>query len=213
MYRLPDLPYPYEALTPHVDGRTMTIHHSKHHAGYVDKLNKALENEPELRTREVEDLLTELDSLPEDVRAAVRDHGGGHANHTLFWSIMSPAGGGAPEGELADRIDDELGGFDTFRKRFGEAAAGRFGSGWAWLTVDGDARLSVTSTPNQDSPLSDGQIPILGLDVWEHAYYLHYQNRRPEYVEAWWNVVSWTHVAQRYEAAVARSAAAEPVPA
>jgi Fe-Mn family superoxide dismutase len=197
MYTLPDLPYAHDALEPHIDARTMEIHHGKHHQGYVNNLNKALEGHTELASKSVEDLVANLSSVPESIRTAVRNNGGGHANHSLFWTVMSPNGGGAPGGDLAAAIDRDLGGFDKFKETFAGAAGGRFGSGWAWLVVDG-GKLAVTSTPNQDNPLTDGKTPILGLDVWEHAYYLHYQNRRPDYVGAWWNVVNWDAVAKNF---------------
>ena len=199
-HELPKLPYDFAALEPHIDAQTMEIHHGKHHQGYVTKLNAALESHAGLQSKSVEELIGNLGSLPEDIRGAVRNNGGGHANHSLFWQVMSPHGGGAPGGALAGAIDAAFGGFDTFKDAFGAAAGGRFGSGWAWLIDDGGT-LSITSTPNQDSPLMDGQTPILGLDVWEHAYYLKYQNRRPDYVAAWWNVVNWDEVARRFDAA------------
>ncbi len=199
MHQLPDLPYAHDALEPHIDARTMEIHHGKHHAAYVSNLNNALEGH-DAADLPLEELLANLDQLPENVRGAVRNNGGGHANHSLFWTVMSPDGGGSPSGALAAAIDDELGGFDAFQEAFSKAATTRFGSGWAWLVVDG-GRLAVTSTPNQDSPLMDGKTPILGCDVWEHAYYLNYQNRRPDYVKAWFNVVDWAAVGRRYDAA------------
>ena len=202
MHTLPDLPYSYDALEPHIDARTMEIHHSKHHKGYVDNLNKALENQPELQQRELDDLLKNIGDVPQEIRIAVRNNGGGHANHKLFWQLMSPEGGGSPSGDLADEIARSFGDFDAFRQAFTNTAAKRFGSGWAWLTLDRD-RLAVHSTPNQDSPLMEGKVPILGLDVWEHAYYLNYQNRRADYVEAWWSVVSWENVAKRFESLMA----------
>ncbi|MDY7091770.1 MAG: superoxide dismutase [Acidobacteriota bacterium] len=197
MFTLPDLPYAHDALEPHIDARTMEIHHGKHHQGYVNKLNKALEGHAELAGKSVEDLIANLSSVPESIRTAVRNNGGGHLNHSLFWPTMSPNGGGAPGGDLASAIERDLGGFDKFKETFAGAAGGRFGSGWAWLVVDG-GKLAVTSTANQDNPLTDGKTPILGLDVWEHAYYLHYQNRRPDYVSAWWNVVNWDQVAKNF---------------
>ncbi|MFQ6046652.1 MAG: superoxide dismutase [Gemmatimonadales bacterium] len=199
-HTLPDLPYAHDALEPHIDARTMEIHHGKHHQAYVDKLNAALEKHPNLQEKSVEELIGDILSVPEDIRTAVRNNGGGHANHSLFWTVMSPSGGGQPEGTLADAIKSAFGDFDTFRQRFSDAAATRFGSGWAWLTVQGGT-LAVQSTPNQDSPLMEGKTPILGLDVWEHAYYLKYQNRRPEYIAAWWNLVNWEEVTRRLEAA------------
>jgi Fe-Mn family superoxide dismutase len=194
------LPYPYDALEPHIDTRTMQIHHDKHHQGYVNKLNAALEGHPDLQAKSVEELLGDLDALPESIRTAVRNNGGGHANHTLFWPSMSPDGGGEPEGALAEAINATFGSFSAFKEQFSQAAATRFGSGWAWLCVDGGGSLQVLSTPNQDSPLSQGLTPILGLDVWEHAYYLNYQNRRPDYIAAFWNIVNWDEVALRLEA-------------
>jgi Fe-Mn family superoxide dismutase len=197
-FELPPLPYPEDALEPHIDARTMSIHHDKHHAAYTTNLNKALEGHDELADMEIEELLANLDSVPESVRTAVRNNGGGYANHNLFWNIMSPDGGGEPGGELADAINEAFGSFTAFKDAFGKAATTRFGSGWAWLYVDEDGDLAIGSTPNQDSPLMDGNVPILGLDVWEHAYYLNYQNRRPDYISAWWNVVDWDAVADNY---------------
>jgi Fe-Mn family superoxide dismutase len=202
MHTLPDLPYPYNALEPHIDARTMEIHHGKHHAGYVNNLNAALEGHPELATKKLSELLADLSAVPEAIRTAVRNNGGGHANHSLFWQSLSPKGGGTPTGALAAAIDRDLGGFEAFKGTFAKAAATRFGSGWAWLSVV-NGKLEVSSTPNQDTPLMDGKSPILGLDVWEHAYYLHYQNRRPDYVAAWWNLVDWNTVAKRFAAATA----------
>lgn len=199
-HELPRLPYGYDALEPHIDARTMEIHHTKHHQGYVNNLNAALEKHPELDKKSVEDLLKDLNSIPEDIRTAVRNNGGGHANHSMFWPIMSPDGGGEPEGKLADAINSSFGSFSDFKDQFSKAAAGRFGSGWAWLCVDRGGKLTITSTPNQDNPVSDGLRPVLGLDVWEHAYYLKYQNRRPEYISAWWSVVNWKQVAKNYSA-------------
>ena len=200
-HELPKLPYEYSALEPHIDARTMEIHYTKHHQGYVDKLNAALENHPELQGKSIQDLLKDLSAIPEDIRTAVRNNGGGHANHSLFWPVMGPNGGGEPAGEIAEAIDSAFGGFEAFKEQFSAAAAGRFGSGWAWLSVNGGGKLVVTSTPNQDSPLSEGLTPVLGLDVWEHAYYLNYQNRRPDYISAWWNVVNWEQVAANYSSA------------
>ena len=198
-YELPNLSYAYDALEPNIDARTMEIHHSKHHAGYVAKVNAAIEG-TELGSKSVEDLVSDLGSVPENIRGAVQNNGGGHANHSLFWSILSADGGGEPAGELADAINAAFGSLDEFKTAFANAAATRFGSGWAWLSVDG-GNLVVESTPNQDSPLMSGRTPILGLDVWEHAYYLNYQNRRPDYIAAFWNVVNWDEVARRFEAA------------
>ncbi len=200
-FELPALPYPHDALEPHVDARTMEIHHSKHHAAYTSKLNAALEGHPALQAQSIEELLRGIDALPQDVQTAVRNNGGGFANHDLFWQIMSPKGGGTPSGALADAIASTFGSFESFQSSFSDAAANRFGSGWAWLVVDGDGALHLYSTANQDSPLMSGHVPILGLDVWEHAYYLHYQNRRPDYIKAFWNVVDWGAVAERYAAA------------
>jgi len=199
-HELPPLPYAYTALEPHIDARTMEIHHAKHHQAYINNLNAALEKAPELKQKSLEDLLRGIQQVPEDIRGAVRNHGGGHANHTLFWQIMGPKGGGQPSGRLAEAITAAFGGFDGFKEKFAAAAAGRFGSGWAWLLAQ-NGRLAVESTANQDSPLMEGKVPILGLDVWEHAYYLLYQNRRPDYIAAWWNVVNWAEVARRFEAA------------
>lgn len=196
-YTLPELPYPKNALEPHIDAKTMEIHHGKHHQGYVDKVNKALEGSP-MASKPIEEVLRNINDVPQEKRQAVINNGGGHANHSLFWQIMSPDGGGAPQGDLAKAIESDLGGFDKFKEDFADAAAGRFGSGWAWLVVDGGGKLQVTSTPNQDSPLMDGHTPILGIDVWEHAYYLNYQNRRPDYVKSWWNVVNWSKVGEFY---------------
>lgn len=199
-YSLPDLPYDYDALEPHVDARTMEIHHTKHHQGYTNKVNAALEGH-EFADLEIEEVLSRINEVPADIKQAVINNGGGYANHKLFWTILSPNGGGTPDGELADAINDKFGSFDKFKEEFSNAAGSRFGSGWAWLSVDGSGNLVVHSTPNQDSPLMDGYTPILGLDVWEHAYYLNYQNRRPDYVSAFWNVVNWDQVAENYKAA------------
>ncbi|AMM93883.1 MULTISPECIES: superoxide dismutase SodA [Bacillales] len=199
-FELPQLPYAYDALEPHIDKETMNIHHTKHHNTYVTNLNNALEGNQELLSKSVEEIVANLDAVPEAVRTAVRNNGGGHANHTLFWEILSPNGGGQPTGELADAITSKFGSFDSFKEEFAKAATTRFGSGWAWLAVN-NGELEVTSTPNQDNPLSEGKTPLLGLDVWEHAYYLNYQNRRPEYINSFWNVVNWDEVAKRYSAA------------
>ncbi|WP_223067052.1 superoxide dismutase [Paenibacillus caui] len=199
-HQLPPLPYPANALEPHIDETTMNIHHDRHHNTYVTNLNAALESAPELQSKSVEALIADLDSVPESIRTAVRNNGGGHANHSLFWEIIGPNGGGAPTGNVAAAIDSELGGFDKFKEDFAKAAATRFGSGWAWLVVK-DGKLAVTSTPNQDSPIMEGAAPILGLDVWEHAYYLKYQNKRPDYIAAFWNVINWAEVEKRYNAA------------
>lgn len=199
-HELPALPYSFDALEPHIDARTMEIHHDRHHATYVNNLNDALSGHAALADKSVEELISNLDEVPESIRTAVRNNGGGHANHTLFWEILSPNGGGAPTGELAKAIDDAFGSFDQFKEAFAVAAVKRFGSGWAWLVVK-DGSLAITSTANQDSPLMDGEQPILGLDVWEHAYYLKYQNKRPDYIAAFWNVVNWEEVNKRYQQA------------
>jgi superoxide dismutase, Fe-Mn family len=193
-FEVPPLPYDYAALEPHIDAQTMQIHHDKHHQAYVDKANAALAG-TELENASVEDVLRNLSSLPADKQGPVRNNAGGHANHSLFWELMSPDGGGEPGGELGSAIESAFGDFDSFKTQFGEAGVNRFGSGWAWLVHDGSA-IKITSTPNQDSPILDGQTPLLGLDVWEHAYYLKYQNRRPDYIAAWWNVVNWDRVAE-----------------
>jgi Fe-Mn family superoxide dismutase len=200
-FELPPLPYAENALEPHIDARTMSIHHDKHHAAYTNNLNAALADHPDLAGKSIEELLGDLDAVPESIRTAVRNNGGGYANHNLFWEIMGPRAGGDPTGELAAAIDSAFGGFAAFKEQFAKAATTRFGSGWAWLCVGQDGQLAVTSTPNQDTPLMEGKTPILGLDVWEHAYYLNYQNRRPDYITAWWNVVNWDAVAARYNAA------------
>jgi Fe-Mn family superoxide dismutase len=204
-YSVPDLPYPYDALEPHIDEQTMRLHHDKHHQAYVDKVNAALEG-TEFADQPIETVIRNIDALPEEKRAAVRNNGGGHMNHSLFWEWMSPNGGGAPSGELASGIDQAFGSFDQFKEAFEAAGANRFGSGWAWLVVDTNGQLAVTSTPNQDNPVIEGQTPLLGNDVWEHAYYLKYQNRRPEYLKAWWNVVNWDKVAEGFSAARAAAA-------
>jgi superoxide dismutase, Fe-Mn family len=198
-FEVPPLPYDYNALEPHIDEQTMRLHHDKHHQAYVDNANKALEG-TEWADRPVEEVLQSLDALPEDIRMMVRNNAGGHANHSFFWEIMSPAGGDEPEGGLADAINSAFGGVQQLAEQVNDAGVKRFGSGWTWLVVDGDA-LAVTSTPNQDTPLSEGKTPILGIDVWEHAYYLKYQNRRPEYLQAWWNVANWQEIARRYDTA------------
>ncbi|MGU5680742.1 superoxide dismutase [Aeromonas allosaccharophila] len=200
-HTLPALNYAYDALEPHIDALTMEIHHSRHHQTYINNLNAALEGAPELAALPVEDLLRRFDTLPATLQGAVRNHGGGHANHSLFWLVISPQGGGEPGGELALAIERELGGFDAFKQAFTQAALSRFGSGWAWLVVDEAGRLQVESSANQDSPLMHGHTPILGLDVWEHAYYLKYQNKRPDYIAAFYQVVDWAEVARRYQAA------------
>jgi len=197
-YTLPDLPYAYDALEPHIDARTMEIHHGKHHNAYITNVNTALEGHGDLASKDVGDLIADLDSVPEAVRTAVRNNGGGHANHSLFWTVLGPGGGGQPGGDLASAIDSDLGGFDSFKEKFSAAGATRFGSGWAWL-VSKDGKLDVLSTPNQDSPIMTGEgTPILGMDVWEHAYYLNYQNRRPDYIAAFFNVINWEEVARRF---------------
>jgi len=200
-YEVPPLPYDYAALEPNIDQQTMQIHHDKHHAAYVTNLNNALANSPGLQQLPVEQLIQQLDKVPESARTAVRNNGGGHANHSFFWQIMGPGKGGQPSGALANKINSTFGSFDDFKKQFAQAAATRFGSGWAWLTIDNSSALKVESTPNQDSPLMEGRTPLVGVDVWEHAYYLKYQNRRPDYVTAWWNTVNWDAVAQRYQQA------------
>jgi Fe-Mn family superoxide dismutase len=196
-HTLPALPYDFGALEPHIDTQTMQIHHGKHHQAYVNNLNAALDKHPELHTKSLEDLLRGLNSVPEAIRTAVRNNGGGHHNHSLFWTLMSPKGGGAPSGALADAIAKAFGDFAKFKEQFAAAGTGRFGSGWAWL-IWNNGKLEITSTPNQDTPVMDGKMPILGLDVWEHAYYLKYQNRRPDYIAAWWNVVNWAEVGKRF---------------
>jgi superoxide dismutase, Fe-Mn family len=195
-FTLPALPYAYDALEPHIDAKTMEIHHTKHHQAYVNNLNAAIEKAPELQGKSLDDLMKSINTVPEAVRTAVRNNGGGHWNHSMFWELMGPHDGGEPTGKLADGIKSAFGDFSKFKEQFAAAAAGRFGSGWAWLVSDG-SKLSITSTPNQDNPLMDGKRAILGLDVWEHAYYLKYQNRRPDYVTAWWNVVNWGKVAAK----------------
>jgi superoxide dismutase, Fe-Mn family len=197
-FKLPDLPYAANALEPHIDEETMNIHHGKHHNTYVTKLNDALEGHSDLQNKSIEELLTDLNSLPDEIKTPVRNNGGGHYNHTIFWQLMSPDGGGEPKGELADAINSKFGSFDKFKEEFKNAGVGRFGSGWAWLVVS-NGELEITSTPNQDTPISDGKTPVLGVDVWEHAYYLKYQNKRPDYLEAFFNVINWEEVAKRYE--------------
>ncbi len=199
-YTLPDLPYAYDALEPYFDEETMHLHHDKHHNTYVNNLNAAIEKHPELGEKSVEDLAADLKNVPEDIYTAVRNNGGGHVNHAFFWKILSPDGGGEPTGALKDAIDKEFGSFDSFKDEFKTAATGRFGSGWAWLVLD-NGKLKITSTPNQDSPLTDGQTPVLGLDVWEHAYYLKYKNVRPDYIAAFWHIVNWDQANKNYEAA------------
>jgi Fe-Mn family superoxide dismutase len=200
-HQLPPLPYSNDALEPHFDAVTMSIHHDRHHNAYVSNLNAALEKYPELFEKTIEELIGDLENVPEDIRTAVRNNGGGHANHSLFWKIVSPQGGGEPLGALADVINSELGGFDALKEEFAKAATTRFGSGWAWLALDLRGKLKISSTPNQDSPLMGGLFPIIGLDVWEHAYYLKYQNKRPDYIAAFWNVIDWNAANKRYEEA------------
>jgi Fe-Mn family superoxide dismutase len=199
-YELPQLPYAYDALEPHIDKETMNIHHTKHHNTYITNVNAALEGNADLASKSVEELVANLDAVPEAIRTAVRNNGGGHANHSLFWTILSPNGGGEPTGELGEAINAKFGSYENFKAEFAKAATTRFGSGWAWLVVN-NGELEVTSTPNQDSPLMEGKTPVLGLDVWEHAYYLNYQNRRPDYISSFWNVVNWDEVTKRYNAA------------
>ncbi|MGM0874275.1 MAG: superoxide dismutase SodA [Bacillota bacterium] len=199
-YELPQLPYAYDALEPHIDKETMNIHHTKHHNTYITNVNAALEGNADLAGKSVEELVSNLDAVPEAARTAVRNNGGGHANHSLFWTILSPNGGGEPTGDLGEAINAKFGSYDSFKEEFAKAATTRFGSGWAWLVVN-NGELEVTSTPNQDSPLMEGKTPILGLDVWEHAYYLNYQNRRPDYIASFWNVVNWDEVTKRFNSA------------
>ena len=199
-YELPQLPYAYDALEPHIDKETMNIHHTKHHNTYVTNLNNAVAGKADLENKSVEELIANIDALPEDIKTAVRNNGGGHANHSLFWELLSPNGGGTPTGELAEAIDAKFGSFDAFKEEFAKAATTRFGSGWAWLSVS-NGELEISSTANQDSPIMEGKTPLLGLDVWEHAYYLNYQNRRPDYISSFWNVVNWDEVSKRYASA------------
>ena len=196
-HQLPPLPYDFAALEPHIDAQTMQIHHGKHHATYVTNLNAALEKHPDLASKSVEDLVRDLSKVPEDIRTAVRNNGGGHLNHSMFWQIMGPKGGGSPSGALGDAIKSSFGSFDSFKEQFAKAAVGRFGSGWAWLIATG-GKLTIESTPNQDNPIMEGKKAIAGLDVWEHAYYLKYQNRRADYITAWWNVVNWAEIGKRF---------------
>ena len=200
-FTLPDLPYDKAALEPHIDARTMEIHHDKHHAAYMNKLNEALEKHTQLHGKSIEDILRSIDSVPDAIRTTVRNHGGGYANHDLFWTVMGPGGGGKPSGSLATAIETKFGSFDEFKNKLTTAATGQFGSGWGWLVVDDKGGIDVYSTANQDSPYMKGHTPILGVDVWEHAYYLNYQNRRPDYLAAWWNTVNWGEVQRRYDAA------------
>ena len=197
-HELPELPYAFSDLEPHIDARTMEIHHGKHHNAYIANLNNALEDHPELQTKSIEELLKDLEAVPSAIRGAVQNNGGGHYNHTLFWPSMSANGGGTPSGDLAAAIDNTFDNFESFKAEFSAAAATRFGSGWAWLSIDGSNKLIVSSTSNQDNPISDGLRPILGLDVWEHAYYLNYQNLRPDYIAAWWNIVNWDKISERF---------------
>ena len=201
-YTLPPLPYPFDALEPHIDARTMEIHHDKHHAAYINNLNNALKDHPELAAKPVNELIADLSAVPEAIRPAVRNNGGGHSNHTFFWEIMGPGKGGAPVGKLAEAITKAFGSFDEFKAKFEEAGVKRFGSGFAWLIVNKQGQLEIISLPNQDSPYMDGNKPVIANDVWEHAYYLHYQNRRPDYLKAWWNVVNWDHAEQNYQTAL-----------
>ncbi len=195
-HTLPPLPYALDALEPHIDAKTMEIHHGKHHQAYVNNLNAALEKHADLQSKSAEDLIKHLSTVPEDIRAAVRNNGGGHVNHTMFWQIMGPAGNEGPHGRIADAITSSFGSFAAFKEQFAKAAVGRFGSGWAWV-IDAGGKLAIESTANQDNPMMDGKKPVFGLDVWEHAYYLKYQNRRPDYISAWWNVVNWTEINKR----------------
>jgi len=201
-FTVPDLPYPYDALEPHIDKETMMLHHDKHHAAYVTNLNAAMDKHPELASKSAYELIGDLNAVPEDIRTAVRNNGGGHVNHTMFWSIMGPRAGGDPKGALADAIKNTFGNLDAFKNQFNDAGLKQFGSGWAWLVLTKDGKLQVMSTPNQDNPMSTGSRPVLGNDVWEHAYYLKYQNRRADYLKAWWNVVNWDAVAKRFDEAL-----------
>lgn len=203
-YSLPNLPYSFDALEPHIDALTMEIHHDRHHNTYVTNLNAAIGDNQSLASKSIDDLVSDLNAVPEEIRTAVRNNGGGHANHSLFWTVMKKGGGGTPSGELSKAIDSGLGGFDKFKDAFTKAAIGRFGSGWAWLSLTPEKKLLVESTPNQDSPLMHGNFPVVGIDVWEHAYYLKYQNKRPDYIAAWWNVVDWDAVSSRYNDAMKR---------
>lgn len=200
-FTLPPLPYAYDALSEYIDAETMTLHHDKHHAGYVKNLNEAIASYPELQGMTVEELLSNLDEIPQDIQTTVRNNGGGHANHTMFWSIMTPDSSGEPTGAIAEAINETFGDFETFKQEFNDAGKSQFGSGWAWLVLDKDGNLAVTNTANQDSPISNGSYPIMGNDLWEHAYYLKYQNKRADYLDAWWNVVNWDEVNQRFERA------------
>ncbi len=199
-YTLPPLAYPYNALEPHIDARTMEIHHTKHHQAYINNVNNAIKGKPELENKSVEELISNLAAVPEDIRTVVRNNGGGHANHTFFWTIIGPKAGGQPQGNVAAAINQAFGSFDAFKEKFAQAATTRFGSGWGWLALTKEGKLEIASTANQDSPLMEAKTPILGIDVWEHAYYLHYQNRRPDYIAAFWNVVNWQEVEKRFNA-------------
>ena len=199
-YTLPPLAYPYNALEPHIDARTMEIHHTKHHQAYINNVNNAIKGKADLESKSVEELIANMNAIPEDIRNVVRNNGGGHANHTFFWTIIGPNAGGQPKGNVAVAIDQSFGSFDAFKDKFAQAAITRFGSGWAWVTVAKDGKLEISSSPNQDSPLMEGKTPILGIDVWEHAYYLHYQNRRPDYIAAFWQCVNWQEVEKRFNA-------------
>ena len=210
-FALPSLPYDFDALEPHIDARTMQIHHGKHHAAYVNNANAALANYPDLQGKSVWELLSDLDSVPADIRMAVRNNAGGHANHSMFWASMGPKASGAPSGKLAEEIVAAFGSFDAFKEQFNKAGMTRFGSGWAWLVMNAEGKLSITSTPNQDNPISEGLVPLLGVDVWEHAYYLKYQNLRADYLNAWWNVVNWDYVEKTYLSAHAAVTAAKAV--
>ncbi len=203
-YTLPTLAYPYNALEPHIDAKTMEIHHTKHHQAYINNVNNAIKGKADLEAKSVEDLIANLNAVPEDIRNVVRNNGGGHANHTLFWTVIGPKAGGAPTGKIGEAINKEFGSFDAFKEKFNAAATTRFGSGWAWLSVNKEGKLEVSSTANQDSPIMEGKTPLLGIDVWEHAYYLNYQNRRPDYIAAFWNVVNWQEVEKRFEASSRR---------
>jgi Fe-Mn family superoxide dismutase len=198
-YTLPALTYPYNALEPYIDARTMEIHHTKHHQAYINNVNNAIKGKADLESKSVEELIANLNAVPEDIRNVVRNNGGGHANHTFFWTIIGPKAGGAPVGNIAAAINLAFGSFDAFKEKFGQAATTRFGSGWAWLSVTKDGKLEISSSANQDSPIMEGKVPVLGVDVWEHAYYLNYQNRRPDYIAAFWNVVNWQEVEKRYK--------------
>jgi superoxide dismutase, Fe-Mn family len=199
-YTLPQLAYPYNALEPHIDAKTMEIHHTKHHQAYINNVNNAIKGKADLESKSIEDLISNMNAIPEDIRNVVRNNGGGHANHTFFWTIIGPKAGGAPAGKIAEAINKEFGSFDAFKEKFAAAATTRFGSGWAWLSLTKEGKLEVASTANQDSPIMEGKTPLLGIDVWEHAYYLNYQNRRPDYIAAFWNVVNWQEVEKRYTA-------------